>query len=127
MPFPNPGTQIRPGERRNPEGRNQYTYRRVWEQEIEAALTERDPETGETGAQILARKLVEWSKAGNEKMVSELLRRVWPATSRHELTGAEGAPLGLHAPVDEEPLPPELEEKIRELVRDYVTRPQEGA
>ena len=104
------GRPIQPGEIRNPEGRNQYTYRRDFEKAIVALLdgelTEKQAQVlpewvrelispGMTRGEVVAVIAVFGALRGDEKQLSALLKRVWPA------------PAALKAPeeVPEEPLP----------------------
>ena len=70
-PFP-------PGNNANPEGRNQYTYRR----EAEAHLEEWCREFGRD----LIRKVANEAKAGKPWAAKLLLDRVLPVVTQHEVT-----------------------------------------
>jgi hypothetical protein len=102
------GKPIVPGEVRNPEGRNQWTYRRDFEQtiaklldgELSAEEAENTPEwvrdivePGMTRGAALAAIAVTGALRGEGKHFEELLKRVWPATEKRELAGAGGEPL----------------------------------
>jgi hypothetical protein len=99
---------IRPGEVRNPAGRNQYSTRRDFERAIASLLGEPPtnaercsleipasvraqirPET--TRGELLARVLLYRALEGDERMLVEVLARVWPKTDRHEVAAWGGA------------------------------------
>lgn len=97
--------KIRPGEVRNPEGRNQYSYKRDFEVTIDkllaGELTETEAELvpeaakalikpGMSRGEALAVVTVTAALCGDDKHLAELLKRVWPITSKHELSGPDG-------------------------------------
>jgi hypothetical protein len=101
------GRPIRPGEVRNPEGRNQYTYRRDFETsigrllngELTDAEAEQVPEwvqalvnPGMARGEALAHITVLGALRG-EKHLLEALKRIWPVVTKAEVSGAEGQPL----------------------------------
>jgi hypothetical protein len=92
----------KPGEVRNPKGHNQYTYRRVFEDAVEKLLVEKHKETGKTYAQILAERALELADKGDTKTLSEVLSRVWPKVSKHELAGSDGEPLTIRWESDDD-------------------------
>jgi hypothetical protein len=139
--------RIKLGEVRNPEGRNQYTYRRDFDKTVvgllEGELTEKEaqglPEWARelispemTRGEVFAVIAVSGALRGDEKQFFELLKRVWPA------------PAGPKAPEDvpEEPepwkerregqqlediLPPELMHEIRQhIAYSLMRQPSEG-
>jgi len=101
---------IKPGEVRNPQGHNQYTYRRNFEKAVDQALGGKlspelkqfipesvlpliegreDLTTGEAIALVQIAKTL----TGDEKATSETLARLWLKTERHEHTGPDGKDL----------------------------------
>ncbi|MBW2696340.1 MAG: hypothetical protein JRE70_07690 [Deltaproteobacteria bacterium] len=107
------GNQFRgpakPGEVRNPEGKNQYTYRKDFEKSIgdllNGELTEAEAESlpewirevvepGMTRGDALAAISVHGALRGDEKRHTELMKRLYPATEKREVTAdvrTEGA------------------------------------
>lgn len=105
---PLPPNPIRPGEVRNPQGINQYTYRRDFEMNIQRLLKTAAPEhvrrlvpesakhmvemlgtdatVGEIMAVVTICEGVAWN---DQRHVSELLKRLWPAMA----TGTEDDPI----------------------------------
>jgi hypothetical protein len=95
----------RPGVVANPQGKNQWDYRRAFEDaitrlmrgEITTELLEFVPEymrplvseDMEMGEFIALQQAVR-TLQGDEKAVSESLARIWPKVDRHELTGRDG-------------------------------------
>lgn len=92
----------------NPAGKNQWDYRRHFEEAITKLLRgEIDPELLEfipedirplvgnvtTMGEFLALQQAVRTLQGDEKSVSESLARIWPKTERHELTGRDGGPM----------------------------------
>jgi len=82
----------KPGEVRNPKGHNQYTYRRTFEGQIEALLKSKN-QCGESNSELIANKAIELAKNGDKIAFGEVLKRLWPATEKHEVTGKDGEPL----------------------------------
>lgn len=74
--FPNRSTQFKPGEAANPEGRNQYTYRRE-------ALKHLDEWCKEHGRDFV-RELCELAKKGKPWAAKLILDRVIPVIQKHE-------------------------------------------
>lgn len=72
----------KPGEVRNPTGKNQWDYRREFERNISALMQEH-------GAEIAAR-LVTAAKGRNDRLLIALLDRVFPRVERHEVEGDLG-------------------------------------
>lgn len=68
---------IRPGEIRNPEGRNQWTARRAFEQAVQSLLAE-ETEGGRTRGERLAEHALQLAEGGNERLLVEVLKRLWP-------------------------------------------------
>jgi hypothetical protein len=139
--------RIKLGEVRNPDGRNQYTYRRDFDKTVvgllEGELTEKEsqdlPEWARelispemTRGEVFAVIAVSGALRGDEKQFFELLKRVWPA------------PAALKAPeeVPEEPEPwkerregqkleevlgPDLMGQVRaKLALSLMRQPKEG-
>ena len=93
---------IKPGEVRNPVGRNQYSYRRDFERAADALLrgvaTEGErrrlgldddllaliPEDATRG-EILAFVTILRAEAGDEKVYAEVMARLWPKVERREI------------------------------------------
>jgi hypothetical protein len=132
--------QIQSGEVRNPEGRNQYSYRRDFEaivtrmyrrsksKFLKSAMRDLLPESvhdlyddlydqtlgdsptiGEVqGFMVVLNGLV----GGDQRHVSDLLKRLWPA----EATGTEDDPI--HASVNT----PDLSGETKESLRDALKR-----
>jgi len=99
---------VAPGEVRNPKGINQYTYKRKFENMIDklcnGSISDKDLkslpswvrdaiEPGMSGGEALAKVSFLGALAGDGKMHPELLKRIYPATERHEHTGAGGEAL----------------------------------
>lgn len=123
---------VQPGEVRNPEGRNQYSYRRDFEATVDSLLRsvyefapeELEPGEGEmarclvcnlfgcdtraglniyahqdclceldgkTRGEVIGLVAVQRALAGDNKMLSEILKRVWPASKPgdHQVLGGE--------------------------------------
>jgi hypothetical protein len=91
---------VQPGEIRNPEGKNQYSYKREFELTIDALLKgELSPEEAEsvpewvrdvvkpgmTRCEALARVTVAGALRGDPKFIEAVLKRVWPETVKHEV------------------------------------------
>jgi len=109
---PRPGSEHlipnKPGEVRNPEGHNQYTYRRDFERSIDellkGKLSESEiedlklpphirhvVETGEVSrGEVIAMITVAGAMMGEEKRLAEVLARLWPKTSKHEIEDTAG-------------------------------------
>jgi hypothetical protein len=92
IPQPHGGALLPGGGGRNPTGINGYTYRRKFEDAIEKALTTAEAD-GRCGAEVLAEKVLELARAGEEAMVREVLARAWPKVDKHEVSGADGGPI----------------------------------
>ena len=69
---------IRPGEVLNPKGRNQWTDRTEF-RAVARALAEAPPEVAEALAEKLAKLVVEGAMDGNEAVLVELIRWMWPS------------------------------------------------
>lgn len=98
----------KPGEVRNPEGHNQYTYRRDFERAIDTLLkgepSERETadlklpdhiryvvEAGEVSrGEVIAMITVAGAMMGEEKRLAEVLARLWPKISKHEIEDTAG-------------------------------------
>lgn len=80
------GNRIKPGEVRNPEGRNQYTYRREFEAAVDEMLREASDEKPERSrAAVLADKALALAEAGDTRVLGEVLARVWPKPASFQL------------------------------------------
>jgi len=135
----------RPGEVRNPEGHNQYTYRRKFERAVEELLTGDIPDaaaekliqlipeaarpalqamgTDVTPGEALAICVIAQSLTGDEKARAEVLRRVWPAVEKHEVSGPNGAALQSQRPDGVENLSDEDRAGLRALGRKALQLP----
>ena len=80
------------GEVRNPTGKNQYTYRKVWEAEIDAALNGKHNGNQTTVIQGLVDTLLVEAGKGKPWAMQLVLKRVWPETVKHEHRDVTGAP-----------------------------------
>ena len=80
-----PGRPIQPGQVLNPEGRNQWTYRREWEQEIDKALRAKSDDERRTVLQELAESLLSGARAGKPWAMQLIMKRVWPERSKLEV------------------------------------------
>ena len=100
--FESRGRPIQPGQVLNPEGKNQWTYRRDFEHaverlcsgEITEELLEYIPDQIRplfseemSGGEALAKMLMVRALRGDEKCLTEALKRIWPATQKHEIDG----------------------------------------
>ena len=86
----NPGIRnlkpIRPGEVRNPTGRNQYSARRDFEARIQAMLAApARRKSGKTYGDLVAETVIGLALEGDRIALVECLKRLWPVPSRHEL------------------------------------------
>lgn len=78
------GGRFVPGAVGNPAGRNQFTYRRDFEAEIDRYLNEAPEGEKLSRGALLARRTVDRAMAGDE-MAKDVLARVWPAVTKHAL------------------------------------------
>ena len=86
---------IKPGERRNPKGINQYSGGRRFLLEVDRALrsilAETDEATGKSRRrariQVIAERLVEEACSGNMEAMRLLIDRLWPSVARLEIDG----------------------------------------
>ena len=98
---------IQPGEVRNPEGVNQYTYKRDFEQTVDALLKgQLSPDEAEsipdwvrglvspnmTRGEALGLIAVQGALRGEGRHFDELLKRLWPSTEKREHQLAVGPP-----------------------------------
>ena len=84
-------TPIKPGQVLNPQGINQYTYRKEWERTIDAALKAGTEHNG-TMLESIADKLLSEAHKGKPWAMQLVLKRVWPETVKHEHSDVTGAP-----------------------------------
>lgn len=120
-----PGRPIQPGQVLNPQGNNQYTYRRDFETAIDRFLagvaTRPDVEAAQipehirkditaetTRAEVIARVLVSGAMAGDSKLLLEVVKRLRPVTSKHELSVPD-------EPAPSQPEPDRFSEAIKHL------------
>jgi hypothetical protein len=131
------GRPIRPGEVRNLEGRNQYTYRRDFETrigrllngELTDAEAEQVPEwvqalvnPGMARGEALAHITVLGALRG-EKHLLEALKRIWPVVTKAEVSGAEGQPLVSRLePADFSMVSEEDQAALRRIARECLMR-----
>ena len=130
---------IRKGEVLNPEGRNQYSYRRDFEAAIQGLLTgETTPEElervgvpedvrdlipeGATRGEVLAIVTVQLAMKGEARHLADALDRLWPKKVGVEATGADGEPITFSwqdptPGITEQDLPPEVREEFRKAVQ----------
>lgn len=135
----------RPGEVRNPEGNNQYTYRRKFERAIEELLTGTAPPevaakllllipedarpalqamgSDVTPGEALAVCTIAQALTGDEKARAEVLKRVWPAVEKHELSGPNGGAIQSQRPDGMENLSDEDRAAARALGRKALQLP----
>jgi len=109
VPPPHPGLNpAKPGEVRNPKGINQYTYRGDFERSIDALLKGKlsGPEiedlklpdhirhvveAGEvTRGEVIAMITVAGAMMGEKERLAEVLARLWPKISKHEIEDTAG-------------------------------------
>ena len=84
---------VRPGEIRNPTGKNQYTYRTAWNRAMNAALlANANGVKNQTVIDDLVQKLVQQAQDGQPWAFKAILARVWPEVQRHEHSEAPTAP-----------------------------------
>lgn len=105
---------VKPGEVRNPTGKNQYTYRRDFERTIDELLAgDLTPEHAElipeklremissmpamTRGKAIALITMAGALGGDEKQLPEVLKRLWPVVEKREVSGSDGGPLELTA------------------------------
>jgi hypothetical protein len=69
---------IKPGEVRNPQGRNQYTYRREAERDLERWCRKHGRE--------LIEKLLDEARAGRSWAMKLALERILPVVQEHKIT-----------------------------------------
>ena len=109
---PRPGSEhlkpAKPGEIRNPKGINQYTYRRDFEHSIDALLKGKLTapeiedlklpahirhvvEAGEVSrGEVIAMITVAGAMMGEKERLAEVLARLWPKISKHEIEDTAG-------------------------------------
>jgi len=80
-----PGRPIQPGQVLNPNGNNQYTYRREWEREVEKALRVESGDERRTLLQELVEKLLSEARTGKPWAMRLVMKRLWPERSRLEV------------------------------------------
>lgn len=136
---------VQPGEVRNPTGINQYTYRRKFEHAVEALLTGTAPPdvamellkllpeaarpalqamgSDVTPGEALAVCTIAQALIGDEKARAEVLKRVWPAVEKHEVSGPNGAALQSQRPDGVENLTEEDRAGLRALGRKALQLP----
>ena len=134
---PGPGGRIRPGEVRNPHGRNQYSYRRDFERTpdklLAGELTDdelgnvaevaRDlVEPGMSRGDAIARVLVGSALHGEQKCLLEVVKRLWPETQKHELTAFAQRKVIIEGAPDMSMLTAEEQAQARALARKMITR-----
>ena len=93
-----PGRPIQPGQVLNPTGRNQFTYRKEWEREIDQALNSAAEGDRGTTLQALADKLLSEARKGKPWAMQLVMKRIWPETVKHEHTDASAPPQ--HSPLE---------------------------
>ena len=85
---------IQPGQVLNPEGKNQYSYRKTFEEQIGRILAEeRGEDSPVTNSEAIGRKAVELAIAGDKLALKEVLERVWVAVKKIEASGPDGGPI----------------------------------
>jgi len=82
----------------NPTGKNQYTYRKIWEQEITAGLNSAMNGEKATIMQGLVDKLLSEASKGKPWAMQLVMKRVWPEVQRHEHTDVAAPPQ--HSPLE---------------------------
>jgi hypothetical protein len=88
-----PGRPIQPGQVLNPTGKNQFTYRKAWEHEIEQALNAAIDDTQrKTTLQALADKLLSEARKGKPWAMQLVMKRVWPETVKHKHKAVSAPP-----------------------------------
>lgn len=80
------GTPIQPGQVLNPEGKNQYTYRKEAEENLDVWLREKDDE-GKTNSQLIIQRMVDDAISGAHKgyALKLVLDRILPAVQKHDV------------------------------------------
>ena len=78
-------TPWKPGQSGNPTGRNQYSYRRDWEAEVELRLAGKVNGTRESVLESICDRLLTDAVNGKAWAMKEVLKRVWPEVVKHEL------------------------------------------
>ena len=82
----------------NPTGRNQYTYRKDWEAEVERKLKGKVNGELSTVLSDIADTLLEQARKGKPWAMQLVLKRVWPEVQRHEHTDVAAPPQ--HSPLE---------------------------
>lgn len=126
------GRPIQLGEVRNPEGRNQYSYRRDFDQDVPRLLAEgtsdaeidRLPEwargvelEGLTRDEVVARIVVAGALRGEGRYMNEVLKRVWPVP-KAEPEPEEPPHNPLATDVDLSMLSPESREALKRITHE---------
>ena len=102
-------TPIQPGQVLNPEGINQYSYRKAFEGSMTkllqaplGELLEFVPESVKphipedaSAAEVIALMQLVGTLEGSEKPFAASLERIWPKVERHEHTGVDGEPMAI--------------------------------
>jgi hypothetical protein len=83
---------------RNPTGRNQYTYRKAWEAEVERKLKGKVNGEISTVLEDIADELLMQARKGKPWAMREVLKRVWPEVQRHEHIDTAAPPQ--HSPLE---------------------------
>lgn len=127
----------KPGEVRNPNGVNQYSYRQKFDESIgkllQGEITEDELKTltqafppnfkdvirrtfGKelpTRGELLALREIWWTMQGHEPSTGRALARIWPATLKLENAAGEEVPIP-------KPLSDKLEKELRKLGESYA-------
>jgi len=90
--------QFKPGQSGNPNGRPkgqsiEALVRAILDEKIEGKID--GEQVSMTKREAIARRVVQESIRGKERMTMELLKREWPEVTRHELSGPGGSPIEL--------------------------------
>jgi hypothetical protein len=93
-----PGRPIQPGQVLNPTGKNQFTYRKEWEREIDQALNSAVEGDRGTTLQALADKLLSEARKGKPWAMQLVMKRIWPETVKYEHSDMPAPPQ--HAPLE---------------------------
>jgi hypothetical protein len=75
----------------NPTGRNQYSYRKDWEREVEQQLRS-DTKGNGTVLKAIVNKLLGEAERGKPWAVKLVLARVWPEVVKHEVDHTSAPP-----------------------------------
>lgn len=110
-------TRFQPGESGNPAGRPRDLLKHRIEDELDQIHTEAtDSRDAATKLQVLAERIVDDAIEGCAQSRRLLVDRIYPALSKHEVTGADGGPIQLQTEMHN------AAEEFREMIEAKVAR-----